>query len=134
MVSEPQRHDPAARDLDTVRLVTSTAGVAAVAGAGAVVALAAYPVVPGRTVLPSVGVGLSGGCYLQWRNSTSADPSRAGETSRAAETNKARTWLQRAIRGVELELVREPPRRLAAVHRALATTRGDAVDHGILLV
>ena len=62
---------------------------------------------PGRTVLPSLGVGLSGGCYLHWRGAATSD------TSKAAETNKARSWLQRAIRGIELELLREtvPPHR-----------------------
>lgn len=119
--------DPAARDLDKVLLVTSTAGVAAVAGSGAVDALAAYPVVPGRSVLPTIGVGLSGGCYLQWRAVGAAEPNKA------AEVNKARTWLQRAIRGVELELLRETSRRLEAVQRALASTLAEAVDHGILL-
>jgi hypothetical protein len=119
--------DPGARDLDKVLLVTSTAGVAAVAGPGAVAALAAYPVVPGRTILPSLGVGLSGGCYLHWRGAATS------ETSKAAEANKARSWLQRAIRGIELELLRETSRRIEAVQRALSATLAEAVDHGILL-
>jgi len=119
--------DLGARDLDKVLLVTSTAGVAAVAGPGAVAALAAYPVVPGRTVLPSLGVGLSGGCYLHWRGAATS------ETSKAAEANKARSWLQRAIRGIELELLRETSRRIEAVQRALSATLAEAVDHGILL-
>jgi hypothetical protein len=120
--------DPGARDLDKVLLVTSTAGVAAVAGPGAVDALAAYPVTPGSTVLPSLGVGLSGGCYLHWRSTRAG-----GDSGSGTEANKARTWLQRAIRGVELELLRETSRRLDAVHRALASTLAEAVDHGILL-
>lgn len=113
--------DPAARDLDKVLLVTSTAGVAAVAGAGAVAALAGYPVEVGRTILPTVGVGLAGGCYLQWRGTGTAD------------VNKARSWAQRAIRAVELELLREVTRRVDATHRALSGVLAEAVDHGILL-
>jgi hypothetical protein len=95
--------------------------VATVAGAGAVAGLAAYPVEPGRTILPSVGVGLAGGCYGQWR--------LAG----AADTNRARSWAQRSIRSVELELLREISRRLDATHKALAGVLAEAVDHGILL-
>ncbi|MEV4622680.1 hypothetical protein AB0J74_28700 [Asanoa sp. NPDC049573] len=113
--------DRNARDLDKVLLITSTAGVATVAGAGAVTGLAAYPVEPGRTILPSVGVGLAGGCYGQWR--------LAG----AADTNRARSWAQRSIRSVELELLREISRRLDATHKALAGVLAEAVDHGILL-
>ncbi|GIF73232.1 hypothetical protein [Asanoa siamensis] len=113
--------DRAARDLDKVLLITSTAGVATVAGGGAVAGLAAYPVEPGRTILPSLGVGLAGGCYGQWRN---AGPS---------DTNRARSWAQRSIRGVELELLREVSRRLDATHRALSGVLAEAVDHGILL-
>ena len=47
--------------------------------------------------------------------------------------HKARSWLQRAIRGVELELLRETSRRIEAVQRALSATLAEAVDHGILL-
>jgi len=113
--------DRGARDLDKVLLVTSTAGVAAVAGAGAVASLAAYPVEVGRTILPSIGVGLAGGCYLQWRGTGPAD------------VNKARSWAQRAVRNVELELLREVSRRLEATQRALAGVLAEAIDHGILL-
>ncbi len=113
--------DRNARDLDKVLLITSTAGVATVAGGGAVAGLGGYPVEVGRTILPSVGVGLAGGCYGQWR--------LAG----AADTNRARSWAQRSIRGVELELLREVSRRLEATHRALAAVLAEAVDHGILL-
>jgi hypothetical protein len=113
--------DRAARDLDKVLLITSTAGVATVAGGGAVAGLAAYPVEPGRTILPSLGVGLAGNCYGQWR------------TAGPADTNRARSWAQRSIRGVELELLREVSRRLEATHRALEGVLAEAVDHGILL-
>jgi hypothetical protein len=124
--------DAAAKDLDKVMLVTSTAGVGSVTGPGAVAALAAYPVEPGRTILPPLGLGLSGQCYLQWRGSA-AVASGGKPVDKAAETNKARTWAQRAIRGIELELLREVSRRIEAVQRGLTGVLAEAVDHGILL-
>ena len=79
-----------------------------VAGLGAALAaLAAYPAACGGAVLPPFGIGLSGGCYQHWRNPASADAS------------KARSWLQRVVREVELELLREVLRRFAAVQAAL---------------
>jgi hypothetical protein len=113
--------DPAA-DLDRVLLVTSTGGVAAVVADGALVALPAYHSAGDRAVLPPVGVALSGGCYLHWRGSANGDP------------NRARSWLQRSIRSVEVDLVREVTRRCAAVRAALAAVVAETVDHGILLV
>jgi hypothetical protein len=113
--------DRSARDLDKVLLITSTAGVATVAGGGAVAGLAAYPTEGGLTILPVVGVGLAGGCYIQWRAAGHAD------------TNRARSWAQRSIRSVELELLREVSRRIEATHKALAGVLAEAVDHGILL-
>jgi hypothetical protein len=114
--------DPAATDLDRVLLVTSTGGVAGVVGTGALTALPAYLSRPDTGVLPPVGAGLSGGCYLLWRSAQNDDP------------NKARSWLQRSIRGVELDLLREVTRRFEAVRRALTTLVSETVDHGILLV
>jgi hypothetical protein len=130
--------DAGAKDLDRVLLVTSTAGVGSVTGPGAVAALAAYPVEAGRTILPPLGVGLSGQCYLQWRGTGSGSGSggaaRGGKPAdKAAETNRARTWLQRAVRGIELELLREVSRRIDAVQRGLHGVLAEAVDHGILL-
>ncbi|MEV1285569.1 hypothetical protein [Micromonospora sp. NPDC049679] len=113
--------DPAARDLARVFLVTATGGVAVLPGAEAVAALAAYPSEVGPPVLPAIGVGLSGGCYLHWRNPRTADP------------DAARSWAQRAIRAVELELLRETTRRFDAVARGLTALLVEAVDHGILL-
>ncbi|WP_326560682.1 hypothetical protein [Micromonospora sp. NBC_01796] len=113
--------DRGGRELARVLLVTSTGGVATVTGARAVQALAAYPGELGGTVLPPIGAGLSGGCYQHWRNPANAD------------TPKGRSWLQRALREVELELARELTRRFKAVQVSLGTVLNDAVDHGILL-
>ncbi|MFB9234019.1 hypothetical protein ACFFWC_00460 [Plantactinospora siamensis] len=109
-----------ARDLERVLLVTSTGGVAVVTGSAAVSALAACP---GPTVgpLPPVGVALSGGCYQLWANPGNDDPARA------------RSWLQRALREVEVELGREVARRFEAVRLSMTALLADAVDHGILL-
>jgi hypothetical protein len=113
--------DRAARDLERVLLVTNTGGVATVAGEGAVTALTAYhtPGIP--RPLPGLGIGLSGACYTYWRHPANRD------------NNRARSWLQLAIRGVELELLREISRRFEAVQRSLGGVLTDAVDHGILL-
>ncbi|WP_139307126.1 hypothetical protein [Micromonospora pattaloongensis] len=113
--------DAAARDLARVFLVTATGGVAVVAGAEAVAGLAAYPSDLGAQVLPEIGLGLSGGCYLRWRNSDDAD----------AEAGRA--WAQRALHAVEHELLRETGRRFGALRDALAVLLAEAVDHGILL-
>ena len=110
-----------ARDLARVLLVTRQGGVAMVIGTGAVGGLAAYRGGSRGQILPSIGVGLSGGCYQHWRNSANADPARA------------RSWLQRALREVELELTREFARRFEAVQLSLTGVLNDAIDHGILL-
>ena len=120
--------DPAARDLDKVLLVTSTAGVAAVAGPGAVAALAAYPVEPGRTVLPSLGVGLSGGCYLQWRGW----PPRPTRARRRRPTRRVRGSSGRSAAS-SWSCSARCPARIEAVQRALTGVLAEAVDHGILL-
>ncbi|MFI6758902.1 hypothetical protein ACIBF5_07130 [Micromonospora sp. NPDC050417] len=109
------------RELARVLLVTSTGGVATVTGMAAVAALAVYPGELGGVVLPPIGAGLSGGCYQHWRSPSNADVA------------KARSWLQRALREVELELARELTRRFEAVQKSLGTVLHDAVDHGILL-
>lgn len=113
--------DPAAGDLDRVLLITSTGGVASVVGPEAVAALAAYHTDAAPSVLPPLGVGLSGGCYAHWRNPSNSD------------VNGARSWLHRATRAVELDLLREVSRRFEAVQRSLNAVLGEAVDHGILL-
>jgi hypothetical protein len=104
-----------------VLLVTSTGGVATIAGTGAVAALAAYREEADRAVLPPLGVGLSGACYQYW-----AAPDRA-------DVGHTRSWLQQAVRGVELELLAEVTRRFEAVRRSLSGLLTEAVDHGILL-
>ncbi|MEU2611294.1 hypothetical protein ABZ570_06870 [Micromonospora sp. NPDC007271] len=112
---------PAGRELDKVLLVTSTAGVAGLAGSGALDALAAFPGAPRDETLPPIGVALSGGCWQQWRAPGNDDP------------NGARSWAQRALREVELELTREVSRRFEAVRLSLDAVLTDALDHGILL-
>jgi hypothetical protein len=110
-----------ARDLARVLLVTRTGGVATLIGANAVTGLASYLGAARTAVLPAVGIGLSGGCYQHWRSQGNADAA------------KARSWLQRALREVELELSREFGRRFEAVQLSLATVVTEAIDHGILL-
>lgn len=110
-----------ASDPARVLLVTNTGGVATITGTGAVTALAAYRVEADRAVLPPLGVALSGACYQYWAAPERADP---GHT---------RTWLQQAVRGVELELLAEVSRRFEAVRRSLSALLTEAVDHGILL-
>jgi hypothetical protein len=113
--------DGGASDPARVLLVTSTGSVATITGTGAVTALAAYRNEADRAVLPPLGVGLSGACYQYWAAPDRSDP---GHT---------RTWLQQAVRGVELELLAEVSRRFEAVRRSLSALLTDAVDHGILL-
>ncbi|MFD0819483.1 hypothetical protein ACFQ0D_14450, partial [Micromonospora zhanjiangensis] len=112
----------AGRDLDRMLLVTSTGGVATVIGDTAVAALAAYPADPSAgSVLPPVGLALSNGCYQFWRNPRNAD------------IGKARSWLQRALREIDLELSREVARRFEAVRLGLGGVLTEAVEHGVLL-
>ncbi|WP_243639201.1 hypothetical protein [Micromonospora sp. MW-13] len=112
---------PAGRGLDRVLLVTSTAGVAELAGAGAVDAVSGYPAGQRVEVLPPVAVALAGGCWQHWRSPGNEDP------------GGARSWAQRALREVELELTRDVSRRFEAVRRSLGAVLSDAIDHGILL-
>ncbi|MEV4488578.1 hypothetical protein AB0K04_00505 [Micromonospora coxensis] len=109
------------RDLDRVLLVTSTAGVGDLTGAAALDALAGHPGAPRDEVLPPVGVALSGGCWQHWRSPGNDDPSGA------------RSWAQRALREVELELCREVSRRFEVIRLSLGAVLSDALDHGILL-
>ncbi|MGC1213630.1 MAG: hypothetical protein WA890_20485, partial [Micromonospora sp.] len=112
---------PAGRELDRVLLVTSTAGVAGLTGTGALDALDGFPGPERAEVLPAVGVALSGGCWQRWRSPGNDDP------------NAARSWAQRALREVELELSREVSRRFEVIRLSLGVVLADAVDHGILL-
>jgi hypothetical protein len=111
----------AGRDLDRVLLITSTAGVAGLPGEGAIDALAGYPGAHRAEVLPPVAVALSGACWQHWRGAGTDDP------------NGARSWAQRALREVELELSREVSRRFEVIRLSLGAVLNDAVEHGILL-
>ncbi|MBF9132434.1 hypothetical protein I0C86_26300 [Plantactinospora sp. S1510] len=113
--------DPAAQDLDRVLLLRESGTVEAIPGLGAVAGLAAYPGGTGGAILPPLGVGLSGGCYQYWRNPARSDPIRA------------RSWLRRSLREIELELSREVSRRFEAVGRSLTSVLTEAVRHGRLL-
>jgi hypothetical protein len=113
--------DRAGRDLARVLLVTSAGGVATVGGSDALAALAGYATEAASPILPPVGLGVSGGCYSLW-SSPSND-----------ELTRARSWLQRAARAIELDLLREVGRRFDAVHRSLGGLIAETVDHGTLL-
>jgi hypothetical protein len=108
------------RDLARVLLVTNPGAVAVVAGHDAVTALAGYPTGAPDTLLPPLGLAVAGGAYQFWRIPANAD------------TARARSWLRRALREVELELSRETNRRIEAVRVALATVLTDSVEHGVL--
>ncbi|TDB74502.1 hypothetical protein [Micromonospora sp. KC723] len=108
-------------NLARVLLVTSTAGVGDLTGAGAIDALAGHPGPARAEVLPPVAVALSGGCWQHWRSPGNDDQ------------GSARSWAQRALREVELELSRELSRRFEAVRLSLGAVLSDALDHGILL-
>ncbi|MFJ6952440.1 hypothetical protein ACISRB_13470, partial [Micromonospora aurantiaca] len=84
-------------------------------------ALAGLPGAQRDEVLPPVGVALNGGCWQHWRAPGNNDP------------NAARSWAQRALREVELELSREVSRRFEVIRLSLGAVLADAVDHGILL-
>ncbi|SCG61570.1 hypothetical protein [Micromonospora humi] len=112
---------PDGQELDRVLLVTSTAGVAGLTGTGALDALAGLPAAERDEVLPPIGVALNGGCWQHWRAPGNDDP------------NVARSWAQRALREVELELSREVSRRFEVIRLSLGVVLADAVDHGILL-
>ena len=109
------------RDTGRVLLVTTTGGIAALSGPGALAALDAHPAAGRHEVLPPVGLALSGSCYQHWRAPENADQTRA------------RIWAQRALREIELELLRDLGQRVEAVRQAFEPVLADAVDHGILL-
>jgi hypothetical protein len=113
--------DPSGEELDRVLLITSTAGVAGLTGAEAADASSGYPGGKRVAVLPPIAVALSGGCWQRWRGPGGDDQ------------GSARSWAQRALREVELELTREVSRRFEALRVSLDTVLTDAVDHGILL-
>jgi len=100
-------------------LLRRTGEVVPLDGPAAVASLPSYPWVA-TTILPPLGVALDAGCFAHWRSPEHADP------------GSARSWLQRALREIELELSREVSRRMAAVGRALSSVLADAIQHGRL--
>jgi len=98
-------------------LVTAAAEVTVLTGPGPVRAFAAYPAAPGRALLPPIGVALATDCFT-----------RHGPGG--ADVNRMRTWVQRAIRTVELELLREISRRFAAVRHGLETVLAESSGRG----
>ncbi|MGW0435442.1 hypothetical protein ACWDV4_23240 [Micromonospora sp. NPDC003197] len=109
------------RDLDRVLLVTAAGRVTSSTGSGAVGALLAYPGAAGAAVLPPIGVALAGDCYQHWRSPDNATPAIA------------RSWLQRVLREVELEVSREVNRRFEALRAVLVTVLTETVTHATLL-
>ncbi|MFD1320961.1 hypothetical protein [Micromonospora sonneratiae] len=107
---------PRSRSLERALLVTALGGVEGMAGADAVAVLPAYSGAVDATILPPLGVGLLGGCYQHW--------SRPGNLS----ASRARSWLQRVLREVELQLSREVSRRFEELRLALGSVVVDAVD------
>jgi hypothetical protein len=107
---------------DRALLVITTGGVAEVVGHGALAGLAVWsqPPAGAGAVLPPVALGLTAGCYGMWQ-------------SRRSDQRSCQQWVQRAVRGLELELQGEVNRRLDDLAEALGSLVGDAVEHGILL-
>jgi len=116
---------PEGRTRDRILLVTSTSGLAVVSGTGAEVNLPSYlttPTGPLVGVVPPIGVALTGGCYLYWR-----DPAHA-------DVDKCRYWLQRVVREVESELRRELELRFQELRKGVVALVQDAFEHGIVLI
>ncbi len=72
-------------------------------------------------LLPPLGVGLSTSCYRHWRNPGNAD------------VDVARSWMQRALRAVDVELSRAVTHRFEILAQRLSVLLADAVDHEIML-
>jgi hypothetical protein len=126
-------------ELARVLLVTEAGGVATETGWDALVALAGYAPATVPSILPPVGLAVSGGCYQRWRGPAWRGE-RAGEPGGPAAAvpagegvDQARMWLQVVTRAMELELVRDAERRLEAVRSSLGALIGETIDHGILL-
>ncbi len=120
-VSWTLTHHTAGPELDRLLLVTSGAEVTGMTGVAAVGALSGYPATVRTELLPPVAVALSGGCWQHWRT-----PGRN-------DTNAARSWVQRVLREIELELSREVARRFEVIRRSLGTVLSDAAERGTLL-
>ncbi|MEO3746178.1 hypothetical protein [Plantactinospora sp. B5E13] len=103
-----------------VLLLGRTAAIEPVDAAGTARAPASYPGCTAAAILPPLGLGLRGECYGYWREPGHADP------------GSARSWLQRALREIELEVSREVTGRFEAVRAALTVVLTDAIRHGRL--
>jgi hypothetical protein len=108
-----------ARDLDRVLLVEPDGRVRAVSGLGAVAGLPAFAGAPGPGPLPPAGVALSAAAFGRW-------------AGRPIDTEAARSWLQRTVREVRMELFREVDRRYEAVRLSLTDVLAEAVKVGAL--
>lgn len=106
-------------------LLTTAAGrcepvPSTVAGPSTVVVdvFAAYPVQRSRCTVPPIGVALAADCWHP----------RGGPSGMAPD--QARSWIQQALRAVEITLSQEIALRFAAVRRGLANLLADAIDSG----
>ncbi|MFV2011110.1 MULTISPECIES: hypothetical protein [unclassified Micromonospora] len=79
---------------------------------------AAYPVQRSRCTVPPIGVALAADCWHP----------RGGPSGMAPD--QARSWIQQALRAVEIALSQEIALRFAAVRRGLANLLADAIDSG----
>ncbi|WP_123600184.1 hypothetical protein [Micromonospora sp. Llam0] len=79
---------------------------------------AAYPVQRSRCTVPPIGVALAADCWHP----------RGGPSGMAPD--QARSWIQQALRAVEIALSQEISLRFAAVRRGLANLLADAIDSG----
>jgi hypothetical protein len=79
---------------------------------------AAYPGPPSRSTVPPIGLALAADCWHP----------RSGPAGMAPD--QARSWTQRMLRAMELELAREVAVRFAAVRRGLASLLADTIDGG----
>lgn len=79
---------------------------------------AAYPGPPSRSTVPPIGLALAADCWHP----------RNGPAGMAPD--QARSWTQRMLRAMELELSREVAVRFAAVRRGLASLLADTIDGG----
>ncbi|MFV2084326.1 hypothetical protein [Micromonospora sp. LOL_021] len=99
---------------------SSATGPSPVAGPSPVVVdvFAAYPVQRSRCTVPPIGVALAADCWHP----------RGGPSGMAPD--QARSWIQQALRAVEIALSQEIALRFAAVRRGLANLLADAIDSG----
>ncbi|WBB98190.1 hypothetical protein O7543_12975 [Solwaraspora sp. WMMA2080] len=99
---------------------STAAGPSPVTGPSPVVVdvFAGYPAQRSRCTVPPIGVALAADCWHP----------RGGPTGMAPD--QARSWIQQALRAVEIALSQEIALRFAAVRRGLANLLADAIDSG----